>query len=163
MLWKKGIIKGTKNKIDETLNLYFLMKRFIFKLIQKDYVNFTLAINWNLQKYFRFEIFIYFKIFSVYYWWVKVMIPASSLFTGQKFCLIVMFVCLKIPKWTTYTVEIVCFLSGITNHEEYSLVRELAEEEKEKTMTLKRDKSIAKDQKKLEEMRRKLHTDDDSK
>lgn len=55
----------------------------------------------------------------------------------------------------------ICTRLGITNHEEYSLVRELAEEEKEKTMTLKRDKSIAKDQKKLEEMRRKLHTDDD--
>ncbi|GAB1607177.1 talin-1-like isoform X1 [Argonauta hians] len=55
----------------------------------------------------------------------------------------------------------ICTRLGITNHEEYSLVRELPEEEKEKTMTLKRDKSIAKDQKKLEEMRRKLHTDDD--
>ncbi|XP_052786529.1 talin-1-like isoform X4 [Mya arenaria] len=50
---------------------------------------------------------------------------------------------------------------GITNHEEYSLILEIAEDEKEKTLTLKRDKSIAKDQKKLEEMRKKLHTEDD--
>ena len=57
-----------------------------------------------------------------------------------------------------------CFsFSGITNHEEYSLVLELPDDEKEKTLTLKRDKSIAKDQKKLEEMRKKLHTEDDSK
>ena len=40
---------------------------------------------------------------------------------------------------------------------------ELADEEKEKTLTLKRDKSIAKDQKKLDEMKRKLHTDDECK
>lgn len=52
---------------------------------------------------------------------------------------------------------------GITNHEEYSLVRELPEEEKMKTLTLKRDKSIAKDQKKLDEMKKKLHTDDECK
>ena len=51
--------------------------------------------------------------------------------------------------------------SGITNHEEYSLVYELPDAEREKTLTLKRDKSIAKDQKKLDEMKRKLHTDDD--
>ncbi|KAL8568329.1 hypothetical protein ACOMHN_040902 [Nucella lapillus] len=55
----------------------------------------------------------------------------------------------------------ICSRMGITNHEEYSLVRELPEEEKEKMMTLKRDKTIAKDQKKLEEMKKKLHTDDE--
>lgn len=53
--------------------------------------------------------------------------------------------------------------TGITNHEEYSLVRDLPEDEKEKTLTLKRDKSIAKDQKRLEEMKKKLHTDDERK
>ena len=53
-------------------------------------------------------------------------------------------------------------VTGITNHEEYSLVRELPEDEKEKMLTLKRDKTIAKDQKKLEEMKKKLHTDDES-
>lgn len=53
--------------------------------------------------------------------------------------------------------------SGITNHDEYSLVRDLPEAEREKTLTLKRDKSIAKDQKKMDEMKRKLHTDDECK
>ena len=42
-------------------------------------------------------------------------------------------------------------------------MRDLPDEEKEKTLTLKRDKSIAKDQKRLEEMKKKLHTDDESK
>ncbi|XP_070178806.1 talin-1-like [Littorina saxatilis] len=55
----------------------------------------------------------------------------------------------------------ICSRMGITNHEEYSLVRDLPEDEKEKMMTLKRDKTIAKDQKKLEEMKKKLHTDDE--
>lgn len=55
----------------------------------------------------------------------------------------------------------ICTKMGIANHEEYSLVREMPDDEKEKTLTLKRDKSIAKDQKKLEEMRKKLHTDDE--
>ncbi|XP_067653820.1 talin-1-like isoform X2 [Haliotis asinina] len=55
----------------------------------------------------------------------------------------------------------ICTRMGITNHEEYSLVRDLPDDEKEKTLTLKRDKSIAKDQKKLEEMKKKLHTDDE--
>lgn len=50
---------------------------------------------------------------------------------------------------------------GITNHDEYSLVRELSDEDRSKTLTLKRDKSIAKDQKKLDEMKKKLHTDDE--
>jgi len=50
---------------------------------------------------------------------------------------------------------------GIANHEEYSLVRDLPDSEREKTLTLKRDKSIAKDQKKMDEMKKKLHTDDE--
>lgn len=41
------------------------------------------------------------------------------------------------------------------------MVREMTDDEKEKTLTLRRDKSIAKDQKKLDEMRKKLHTDDE--
>ena len=52
-------------------------------------------------------------------------------------------------------------MSVLTNHDEYSLVRETTEEERTKTLTLRRDKSIAKDQKKLDEMKRKLHTDDE--
>ena len=55
----------------------------------------------------------------------------------------------------------ICTKMGISNHEEYSLVLEMPEDEREKTLTMKRDKSIAKDQKKLEEMRKKLHTDDE--
>ncbi|XP_064596457.1 talin-1-like [Liolophura sinensis] len=55
----------------------------------------------------------------------------------------------------------ICSKLGITNHDEYSLVRELPDDEKEKTLTLKRDKSLARDQKKLEEMKKKLHTDDE--
>ena len=51
--------------------------------------------------------------------------------------------------------------AGITNHEEYSLVRDLPDAERERTLTLKRDKSIAKDQKKMDEMKKKLHTDDE--
>ena len=54
-----------------------------------------------------------------------------------------------------------CVVLGITNHEEYSLVRELSDEDRMRTLTMKRDRSIAKDQKKLEEMKRKLHTDDE--
>nr|XP_034319582.1 talin-1-like [Crassostrea gigas] len=55
----------------------------------------------------------------------------------------------------------ICTKMGISNHEEYSLVREMMDDKKEKTLTLRRDKSIAKDQKKLDEMRKKLHTEDD--
>lgn len=56
-----------------------------------------------------------------------------------------------------------CVVVGITNHDEYSLVQELTDEEREKTLTLKRGQSIAKDQKKLDEMKKKLHTDDERK
>lgn len=47
----------------------------------------------------------------------------------------------------------ICTKIGISNHEEYSLVPEMMDDEKEKALTLRRDKSIAKDQKKLDEMR----------
>ncbi len=40
-------------------------------------------------------------------------------------------------------------------------MRDLLEEEKEKTLTLRRGQSIAKDQKKLDELKKKLHTDDE--
>jgi talin len=52
-------------------------------------------------------------------------------------------------------------VAGIANHEEYSLVRDLSDTERERTLTLRRDKSIAKDQKKMDEMKKKLHTDDE--
>ena len=65
------------------------------------------------------------------------------------------------PLYYHYFTQLSPFVPGITNHEEYSLIVELPDDEKEKTLTLKRDKSIAKDQKKLEEMRRRLHTEDE--
>ena len=56
----------------------------------------------------------------------------------------------------------ICSQMGISNHEEYSLIHEVPEAEKERT--LKRDKStLPRDFKKMEVMKRKLHTDDDSK
>ena len=51
--------------------------------------------------------------------------------------------------------------AGITNHDEYSLVHDLTDDERMKTLTLRQNKSIAKDQKKLDEMKKKLHTDDE--
>lgn len=57
--------------------------------------------------------------------------------------------------------NVACMPPGVTNHEEYSLVRELSDEDRMKTLTMKQARSIAKDQKKLEEMKRKLHTDDE--
>lgn len=59
----------------------------------------------------------------------------------------------------------VCSQLGIANYEEYSLIHDLPEAEKEKTMTLKKqiDKTLSRDHKKMEELRRKLHTEDDSK
>ena len=42
-----------------------------------------------------------------------------------------------------YLTSALCWpVTGITNHEEYSLVRDLPEDEKEKMMTLKRDKPL---------------------
>ena len=46
-------------------------------------------------------------------------------------------------------------VAAITNHDEYSLIRELTDEEREKTLTLRR-----RDQKKMDEMKKKLHTDE---
>lgn len=56
----------------------------------------------------------------------------------------------------------ICSQMSIANHEEYSLIHDLPEAEKERT--LKRDKAtLPRDFKKMEIMKRKLHTDDDSK
>lgn len=53
---------------------------------------------------------------------------------------------------------------GITNHDEYSLVRELMEEKKEEvTGTLRKDKTLLRDEKKMEKLKQKLHTDDERK
>lgn len=56
----------------------------------------------------------------------------------------------------------VCVCAGITNYDEYSLVRDIGEEKKEETMgTLKRDKTLLRDDKKMEKLKQKLHTDDE--
>jgi len=53
---------------------------------------------------------------------------------------------------------------GITNYDEYSLVRDIGEEKKEETTgTLKRDKTLLRDDKKMEKLKQKLHTDDECK
>ncbi|XP_040191710.1 talin-1 isoform X1 [Rana temporaria] len=56
----------------------------------------------------------------------------------------------------------ICARIGITNYDEYSLVREVFEEKKEEvTGTLKRDKTLLRDDKKMEKLKQKLHTDDE--
>ena len=59
----------------------------------------------------------------------------------------------------------ICSQMGIANYEEYSLIHDLNENEKEKTLTLKKqhDKTLNRDYKKMEELKKKLHTEDDSK
>lgn len=55
-----------------------------------------------------------------------------------------------------------CTPAGITNYDEYSLVREIMEEKKEEvTGTLKKDKTLLRDEKKMEKLKQKLHTDDE--
>lgn len=59
-------------------------------------------------------------------------------------------------------IESSLFDSGITNYDEYSLVRDIGEEKKEETTgTLKRDKTLLRDDKKMEKLKQKLHTDDE--
>uniref|UniRef100_A0A8C5CLV6 Talin 1 n=1 Tax=Gadus morhua TaxID=8049 RepID=A0A8C5CLV6_GADMO len=56
----------------------------------------------------------------------------------------------------------ICARIGITNYDEYSLVRDMGEEKKEETMgTLKKDKTLLRDDKKMEKLKQKLHTDDE--
>lgn len=57
---------------------------------------------------------------------------------------------------------VLCAPAGITNYDEYSLVREIMEEKKEEvTGTLKKDKTLLRDEKKMEKLKQKLHTDDE--
>lgn len=56
----------------------------------------------------------------------------------------------------------ICSKLGIANYEEYSLIHDMSETEKEKTMTLKKHDKSNRDFKKMEELKKKLHTDDDS-
>ncbi|KAM9821120.1 talin-1 [Neosynchiropus ocellatus] len=56
----------------------------------------------------------------------------------------------------------ICARIGITNYDEYSLVHDIGEEKKEEnTGTLKRDKTLLRDDKKMEKLKQKLHTDDE--
>ncbi|XP_036384028.1 talin-1 [Megalops cyprinoides] len=56
----------------------------------------------------------------------------------------------------------ICARIGITNYDEYSLVRDIGEEKKEETTgTLKKDKTLLRDDKKMEKLKQKLHTDDE--
>ncbi|XP_030649998.1 talin-2 isoform X2 [Chanos chanos] len=56
----------------------------------------------------------------------------------------------------------ICSRIGITNYEEYSLIQEQVEEKKEDgTGTLKKDRTLLRDERKMEKLKAKLHTDDD--
>ncbi|XP_030587059.1 talin-2 [Archocentrus centrarchus] len=57
----------------------------------------------------------------------------------------------------------ICSRIGITNYEEYSLIQELPEDKKEDGMgTLKKDRTLLlRDERKMEKLKAKLHTDDD--
>uniref|UniRef100_A0A3B3X358 Talin 2a n=1 Tax=Poecilia mexicana TaxID=48701 RepID=A0A3B3X358_9TELE len=56
----------------------------------------------------------------------------------------------------------ICSRIGITNYEEYSLIQETVEEKKEDgTGTLKKDRTLLRDERKMEKLKAKLHTDDD--
>ncbi|XP_014674038.1 PREDICTED: talin-2-like [Priapulus caudatus] len=57
----------------------------------------------------------------------------------------------------------ICTRIGITNYDEYSLVRELPEEKKEQYATLRKEKekTLPRGERKMEELRRKLHTDEE--
>lgn len=57
---------------------------------------------------------------------------------------------------------IVLCSTGITNYEEYSLIQEQVEEKREDGMgTLKKDRTLLRDERKMEKLKAKLHTDDD--
>ncbi|XP_053720524.1 talin-2 isoform X1 [Synchiropus splendidus] len=56
----------------------------------------------------------------------------------------------------------ICSRIGITNYEEYSLIQESVEEKKEEGMgTLKKDRTLLRDERKMEKLKAKLHTDDE--
>ncbi|XP_062927046.1 talin-2 [Mobula hypostoma] len=56
----------------------------------------------------------------------------------------------------------ICSRIGITNYEEYSLIQDIIEEKKDEgTGTLKKDRTLLRDEKKMEKLKAKLHTDDD--
>ncbi|KAM4572492.1 talin-2 isoform 3-T7 [Odontesthes bonariensis] len=57
----------------------------------------------------------------------------------------------------------ICSRIGITNYEEYSLIQEVTEDKKDEGMgTLKKDRTLLlRDERKMEKLKAKLHTDDD--
>ncbi|XP_073475221.1 talin-2 isoform X2 [Aquarana catesbeiana] len=55
----------------------------------------------------------------------------------------------------------ICSRIGITNYEEYSLIRETEEKKEEPTGTLKKDRTLLRDEKKMEKLKAKLHTEDE--
>ncbi|KAM6961376.1 talin-2 [Aplochiton taeniatus] len=56
----------------------------------------------------------------------------------------------------------ICSRIGITNYEEYSLIQEQPDDKKEDgTGTLKKDRTLLRDERKMEKLKAKLHTDDD--
>lgn len=54
-------------------------------------------------------------------------------------------------------------LLGITNYEEYSLIRPSDDDEKMRTLTLRKGRGSIRNLEKLEKMKQKLHTDDECK
>lgn len=67
------------------------------------------------------------------------------------------------PTWLILSIIVFPFLNtGITNYEEYSLIQEMVEEKREEGMgTLKKDRTLLRDERKMEKLKAKLHTDDD--
>ncbi|CAH8439283.1 unnamed protein product [Dicrocoelium dendriticum] len=61
--------------------------------------------------------------------------------------------------------RLICAKMGIYNHDEYSLVREREETDRDRGLTLRRTTvgtgTVGRDQEKMEKLKRKLHTDDD--
>ncbi|TNN09176.1 Talin-2 isoform 2, partial [Schistosoma japonicum] len=55
----------------------------------------------------------------------------------------------------------ICAKMGITNYEEYSLIRPSDEDEKMRTLTLRKGRGSIRNLEKLEKMKQKLHTDDE--
>ncbi|VDP68442.1 unnamed protein product [Echinostoma caproni] len=73
--------------------------------------------------------------------------------------------CVDDSKSVAELMLMICTKMGIYNHDEYSLVREHDEHERDRSLTLRRTGTgmvtIGRDQEKMEKLKRKLHTDDD--
>lgn len=80
----------------------------------------------------------------------------------------ILYIYIKLYLYCYYNILFIYLFLGITNHDEYSLVRETIEEEVENkanfgTLTLKRKKEDREREKdaKMEQLRKKLKTDDE--